>query len=315
MMMNPRDDIILWLLEGDPAVRWQTLQDLLEEDTPRVVRERERIATEGWGARFLALQDAAGTWGNGLYSPKWISTTYTMLTLWRLGLPWHNPQAQKGCHLLLERGFYKDGGINFSSTIKYSETCITGMVLALLSYFRYPDDRVHHLAEHLLGQQMHDGGWNCQSYRGATHSSFHTTISVLEGLFEYEKAFPEHAALVQEAQARGREFLLVHQLYLSHRTGEVVDGRLTRFPFPPRWYYDVLRALDYFQACNAGGDERLKNPIELLKKRQKPEGYWILNSGPRGRIFFEMEKAREPSRWNTLRALRVLRWWKNGKSC
>jgi len=235
-----------------------------------------------------------------------------MLTLRYLGLSPEHPQALKGCELLLENGFFPDEGINFSHHAKQSETCITGMVLSLLTYFRYPDERVHRVAEHLLNQQMADEGWNCRSHLGATHSSFHTTISALEGLFEYEQAYPENAEPVREAQARGREFLLIHKLYRSHRTGEIVSDRMTRFPFPPRWYYDVLRALDHFQAADAVRDERLDDAIDLLNKRCRKDGRWPQYRGPSGLRHFEMEKAGKPGRMNTLRALRVLKWWNEG---
>jgi hypothetical protein len=308
--MQIEDSIIKWLLEGDPAVRWQVQRDLLDL-APQIYQvERERTATEGWGARFLSLQDPGGTWGGGLYSPKWISTTYTLLTLRYLGLPPEHPQILRGCELLLENGFFPvDGGINFSSTSKYSETCITGMVLSLLAYFRYPDSRVHRIAEHLLDEQMTDNGWNCRSPYGATHSSFHTTISALEGLYEYEKAYPKNASAVREAQAKACEFLLVHRLYRSHRTGEIVNVRMTRFPFPPRWYYDVLRALDYFQVIGAERDERLMDAISLLQKKRRKDGCWPQYRGPSGETFFDMEKAGRAGRMNTLRVLRVFRWW------
>ena len=309
--MEIENDNIQWLLEGDPAVRWQTQRDLLNEPPEIYEKERERTAAEGWVARFLGLQDPEGTWGGGLYSPKWVSTTYTMMTLRYLGLPPEHPQALRGCERLLEGGFYPpDEGINFSNVAKLSETCITGMVLSMLAYFHYPDERIHRVAEHLLNQQMADDGWNCESHRGATHSSFHTTISVLEGLREYEKAYPEYAASVRLAQDRGREFLLIHCLYRSHRTGEVVNDRMTRFPFPPRWFYDVLRALDYFQAVGAEWDERLQDAVDLLIKRRRKDGRWPHYRGPSGLKYFEMEKAGQPGRMNTLRALRVMQWWK-----
>lgn len=308
--MKIEDDITHWLLEGDPAVRWQTQRDLLAEPPKVYEEERARTTSDGWVARYLALQDPGGTWGGGLYSPKWISTTYTLLTLRYLGLPAEHPQALKGCELLLEKGFFPpDEGINLSSTAKQSETCITGMVLSLLAYFRYPDERVHRVAGHLLDQQMKDDGWNCRSHRGDTHSSFHTTILTLEGLREYELAYPENAAPFRDAQARGREFLLLHKLYRSHRTGEIVNDRMTRFPFPPRWYYDVLRALDYFQAVDAERDERLDDGVELLLSRRRKDGCWPQYRGQSGLRHFEMEKAGQAGRMNTLRALRVLKWW------
>jgi hypothetical protein len=228
-----------------------------------------------------------------------------------LGLPPEDPQALKGCEQLLSRGLYRDGGINWFASLKHSETCVTGMVLSILAHFRFPDPRLVTLAEHLLGQQMADGGWNCRSYQGDTHSSFHTTISVLEGLRAYELAFPDGVAAVSEAQARGREFLLEHRLYRSHHTGEVVNPAMTRFPFPPRWHYDALRGMDYFCLCGAAQERRMEDAIQLLVKKRREDGRWPAYRGPSGRIFFEMEKAGEPGRWNTLRALRVLRWWEN----
>ena len=310
MQIDP--EILNWLLEGDPAIRWQVQRDLLDE-LPQVYKaERQRVSSQGWGRRLLALQDPDGRWGGGLYSPKWVSTTYTLLALRMLGLPSGNPQALAGCRLLLEGGFFRDGGINFSPNWKHSETCITGMVLSILAHFQYPDERLKIIAEHLLGQQMADGGWNCRSYQGDTHSSFNTTLLVLEGLHAYEGKAPGEAAPLQAAQGRGREFLLQHKLYRSHHTGEVVSPSMTRFPFPPRWQYDVLRALDYFQSVQAEQDGRLGDAIELLLSKRKADGRWSAYRGPSGLVFFKMESAGEPGRANTLRALRVLRWWETG---
>jgi hypothetical protein len=305
------DSILQWLLQGDPAIHWQTLRDLAGASKKKVSDERKLVAKKGWGARLLALQNPSGGWGGGIYSPKWTSTTYTMLLLSRLGLPPRNPHALKACTLLLDKGFYEDGGINFGSYHKHSETCITGMVLSIVSYFQIRDDRVHSLVDHLFSQQMKDGGWNCQSYRGAAHSSFHTTISTLEGLREYEKSYLQKNTEVQKAQQRASEFLLVHKLFRSHRTGEIVHPAMTRFSFPPRWHYDVIRALDHFQEVKAEKDKRLKDAIEIVRKRRKKDGRWVLQNRYPGRTHFEMEKVGEPSRWNTLRALRVLKWWGN----
>jgi hypothetical protein len=254
-----------------------------------------------------------------LYSPKWISTTYTMLLLRRCGLSPDNEQAQVSCRLLLDRGFYRDGGINYFRSYEYSETCVTGMILSILAYFHLADRRVERLALHLLEQQMPDGGWNCESYRGATHSSLHTTVSVLEGLWEYEQlgsaggGQPSFVPVVREAQARGREFLLQHRMFRSHRSGEIIDPRMTRLSFPPRWRYDVLRALDYFQQCGAETDDRLADAVEIVLKKRRPDGTWPLQSRHPGRSYFEMETVGQPSRWNTLRALRVLRWYRGSR--
>ena len=321
-----------WLLQGDPAIRWQVMRDLLDYEEDRYSREQLKITEQGWGKQYLAYQDENGMWGGGIYGPKWISTTYTMLALRRIGLPPQNKQAQRGCQQLLERGIYQDGGINFFASQKQSEVCVTGMVLSLLAYFRYPDPYIDQVADHLMTRQMPDGGWNCEDYRGDTHSSFHTTMSVLEGLLEYQKSRSEVRVDVEAARLRGHEFLLQHRLYKSHRTGEVVSPRMTRMPFPPRWFYDFLKALDYFQAYfkwrsnqqinypdreseeldhQHNHDERFTDGIELLKSKQKANGKWNMMRGPSGRIYFNMEPAGKASRWNTLRALRVLRWWES----
>ncbi len=305
-----KPEIISWLLEGDPSIRWQVQRDLLNVNSAKYELERKKIAKEGWGKRLLDLQDSSGLWGGGIYGPKWISTTYTMLTLRLLGLQTNHPQAKQACKIFLDEGFYTDGGINFFSySLKYSETCVTSMILAMLAYFRYPDERIHAIASFVIGEQMPDGGWNCESPKGATHSSFHTTISALEGLYEYECLFPEKKKQISKVRARGHEFLLAHRLYKSHRTGKVFDSKMTTMPFPPRWKYDFIRALDYLRSCNAPRDERMSDAIELLQIKQKKDETWPMNSGMSGRKYFDLEKAGQPSRWNTLRALRVLNWW------
>ena len=254
--VSTEDRCIRWLLEGDPAVRWQTVGDLVGAPKRAVEHERNKVARHGWGARLLARQDAEGTWSGGLssdgglYSPKWTSTTYTMLLLRDLGLGPNNRQARKACALLLDRGLQRDGGIGYGRR-GGSETCITGMVLSILAYFRCHDSRLDTIAKHLLTAQMADGGWNCRRSRGATHSSLHTTISVLEGLHHLERHLESHVDALRIAQRRGREFLLLHRLFRSHRTGNIIKSDFTRFVFPARWHYDILRALDYFQAVDA----------------------------------------------------------------
>jgi hypothetical protein len=299
-----------WLLAGDPAIRWQVLRDLMASSPSAIKREQHRVANEGWGASLLERQDPEGTWAGGMYSPKWISTTYTMLLLRDLGLPPHNPQAERACALLLDRGLHRDGGVGFDWG--RSETCVTGMVLSILSWFRVDDPRLDTVADRLLGQQMDDGGWNCQRQFGATHASMNTTILALEGLLLYE----HHRArktkklrAVRAAQGRGREFLLHHRLYRSHRSGELIKRDFVRLAFPPQWHFDILRGLDYFRAADAARDERLADAIELLQSKRRSDGRWVLEHRYRARYWFQMETIRRHSRWNTLRALRVLKWW------
>jgi hypothetical protein len=183
------------------------------------------------------------------------------------------------------------------------------MVASILSYFKYDDGRVDTIACHLLEQQMEDGGWNCRRPRGATHSSVHTTISALEGLRHYELHRGRELEAVRAAQRRGREFLLAHRLFRSHRTGEVIKPVFIRFAFPPRWHYDILRALDHFQAVDAPRDARLTEAIDIVRSKQCADGRWLLEHWYKGKTYFELERLGAPSRWNTLRALRVLKWW------
>jgi hypothetical protein len=309
-------DPIPWLLDGDPAIRWQTLRDLVGAGDRVVKRERDRVAREGWGARLLAKQNSSGAWASsgdgGLYSPKWTSTTYTMLLLRDFGLPATNAGARRAAKLLLDRGLRGDGGISYGTWADWSnrgETCVTGMVLSLLAYFGLHDARVGLVVKHLLGEQMPDGGWNCRKASGATHSSVNTTISVLEGLRHYEQAGGKRLPAVRKAMKSGREFLLAHRLFRSHRTGAVIKSEFLRFVFPPRWHYDVLRALDHWQEVDAPRDPRLAEAIDIVKSRQQADGRWTLEYAYSGKTYFQLERLGAPSRWNTLRALRVLAWW------
>lgn len=305
------DPTILWLLDrgSDPAIRWQALSGLWQ-DPAAAARQRARLTYTGWVRRLLDLQAPDGQWGGGLYSRKWTSTTYTLLLLRQLGLAAPNRKARRGASLLLDRGLYRDGGINFwLPWRRRAETCVTGMVLGIAARFLGADVRCDQLAEHLLSAQMPDGGWNCLRWRGATHSSLHTTILALEGLLEYEHAGGAHAAATAEARQRGHEFLYVHRLFRSHRTGAVIHPAMTRFPFPPQWHYDVLRALDYLRSAGVAPDPRLQDGIDLVRSRRRADGTWHAPPPWRGQYHFALEEPGAPSRCNTLRALRVLQWW------
>jgi hypothetical protein len=322
--------VIDWLLEGDPAIRWQVQRDLLGEKPAVYDTERSKVAAKGWGKRYLSFQDKNGVWANGLYSPKWKSTFYTLWTLRFIGLPPKNPQALKSCRVLMEEGFRPDHGIDFSGEREFrkrvksgqpapkkrgrGETCETGMALAMFCYFQLEDERIDLIAEHLIEHQMADHGWNCQHpHRGPTHASFNTTLLVLEGLREYQKYRPKNTLPIARAMETGREFLLQHRLYRSHRTGNVVSSVFTRFPAQPTWRYDFLRALDHFQASRVPKDRRLQDPIDLLLSRRDESGRWHeYSEGTTASVWFRMEPVGKPSRWNTLRALRVLKWWGNG---
>jgi hypothetical protein len=299
-----QSDVIDWLLQGDPAIRWQVRRDLLREPKSSWRAEQARVAKEGWGARLLSERGRDGRWGAGLYTPKWTSTTYTLLELRRLGLAGDHPAAVESTNLLLEQRVWLLGPSG-----SYWEACVAGFGLCLASWFAADRAARGALLDQVLAAQMPDGGWNCRRPGGATHSSFHTTINVLEGLHDYVEGGGPRRAEVQTAEARAREFFCAHRLYRSHRTGRVVDAKMTRSPFPPRWRHDVLRTLDYFRSAAAPRDARLTDPIGVVLAMRRPDGRWPQPQPQAGKTWFTLERAGQPSRWNTLRALRVLRWW------
>ncbi len=305
-----RREILAWLLAGDPAIRWQVHADLTHGAPAQIAKERSLVATEGWGARLLAAQDDDGLWAGALYSPKWTSTTYTLLLLERLGLEPGNPQALAGCERLWDGAHYFGGGINLAKTIKEPETCISAMMVFLARSFGLEDPRVDDTVSWLLADQLCDGGWNCESVRsGSTHGSFHTTIMALEALSRYSET--DGSVDVSTALERGRAFFLAHSLYRSHRSGDVVNPTFTRFPFPPQWHFDIVRGLEYFRSVGADRDSRLEDAIEVVRGAQRSDGAWPVYRSYPGRYWFKME-ARGPSRWSTLRALRLLQWWDRG---
>ncbi|VXA94256.1 conserved hypothetical protein [Arthrobacter sp. 9AX] len=302
-----------WLLDGDPAIRWQVLRDLTDASPDEIRVERERVATEGWGAGLLALQDKDGQWAGGTYWPAndddpdsqpWTATTYSLLLLRDFGLDPRSPEARCAIALVHDNSRWEEGNqLFFDGEV---EPCINGMVAALGAYF---GENVDGVVERLTGEQLADGGWNCEAERGSTRSSFHTTICVLEGLLEYEQATggrPESRA----ARRRGEEYLLERGLLRHRSTGELINGGWLQFSYPTRWFYDVLRGLDYFRAAGGSPDKRMDEAVEAVRSKEQPDGTWLLENTHPGQVHFPLEDGDgQPSRWNTLRALRVLRWY------
>jgi hypothetical protein len=309
MEPQPGNDIIQWLLDSDPSIRWQVLRDLFGADDKTVSLERHKVAKEGWGAKLLSYQDESGRWGGQLYSNKWLSTTYTLLLLRHMGLEPSNPQAHGGCKELLEGGFRPQGGIRFSRTAGIIDNGVTGMILALLAYYQYSDDRLNMIVEYLLDQQKPDGRWKPFPENENVRYTMDATLLILDGLHEFEQMDPHCPSKVREAQKQGREYLLQHRLYKSIQTGSAIDIKISLCSFPPYWYYDILSVLDYFQSCQADKDERIVDAVDLLEGKRNAQGSWNLQNRRPGKTYFEMEQTGKPSKWNTLRALRVLKWW------
>lgn len=307
--MITADKVINWLLHGDVAIQYQVNRDLLKSTKSVTQRLQEKITTEGWGKQFLSKQKRDGHWGITFYQPKWTSTHYTLLDLKNIGLSPGNTQAKKAVDLVLQQPSGKKGGINLAVSLKGSDVCVNGMILNYGSYFLPKSERLKEIIDYLLDVQMLDGGWNCQhEVPGTTHSSLHSTLSTLEGLLQFRKSHIIYRAEeINEAEKKAVEFLLIHHLFQSHTTGETIDDRFLRLSFPCRWRFDILRCLDYFQDSRARYDSRMQMALNVLIGKRDRNGKWPLQEKPKGRVHFDMEKTGNPSRWNTLRALRVLK--------
>jgi hypothetical protein len=317
-VLNPATVRVLdWLLDSDPAIRWQVLRDLADAPADVVAAERARVATEGWGARLLALQGDDGQWAGGACFPArslnwreqnngqpWTATLPTLQLLSDFGVDPSAERVRRAVARVAEHCRWEHAGQPFFSG--EVEPCINGRTVTLGTYFQQD---VGQVVARLVGEQLDDGGWNCEAENGSVRSSFATTINVLEGLLAYERAiggFPELIA----ARRRGQEYLLERRLFRRKSTGAIVNPAWLQFSFPARWHYDILRALDYFRSAGDAPDPRLAEAIDVVRSRQQADGTWPLENTHRGQVHFELEDGDgRPSRWNTLRALRVLRWY------
>jgi hypothetical protein len=303
----PQPALIKWLLDSDPAIRWQVMRDLTGEAPNAIAAERSRVATEGWGAQLLAAQSPTGDWGGG---PKWdLITLWSLVVLKDLGLDPASKQARRMIDRVDKQLVFKPLN-NRPFLHGETEPCINGRILGIGTYFKEPNDA---LANQLLGEQLEDGGWNCEAPK-SRRSSFHTTICVLEGLLEYERSGRKSAA-VTKARKRAENYLLERRMFRSLRTGKVINKRWLRFSFPTFWHYDVLRGLDYLRNAGIKPDNRIGEAIETVIERRHQNGRWPLNLLHPEHIPLRMETSvGRASRWNTLRALRVLRWY-NSSTC
>ena len=305
--------VIDWLLEGEPAIRWQVLRDLVNAQAGDVAAERARVEHDGWGARLLALEDPDGLWDGGACFPAsytggepgqpWTATMHTLQTLQLLGLDPASASARRAIGLVAENGRWEhDGQRYFDGEV---EPCINGRTIETGSYFGAD---VGAVVERILAERLADGGWNCEAENGSVRSSFDTTINVLDGLLEFERA-TGGPALVRAARRGGEQYLLERGLFRRKSTGAVVQQAYLEFAFPYYWHYDVLRALDYFRHSGADPDPRMAEAVAVVQSKRQPDGRWLLGCSHPGRVHFDLEDAGAPSRWNTLRALRVLSWW------
>jgi hypothetical protein len=307
-------DNLDWLLDSDPAIRWQAMRDLTDASPTAIAAERTRVSREGIGARILASQQPDGTWRRS-DAPAWLTTLFTLLLLRATGVDSSEPAVTSAVARLeagvrwndLDCGWElrppETGGNTFFEGEE--EPCINGGALALGAYFGLPTES---LALRLVSEQVEDGGWNCEAPK-STRSSFHTTICVLEGLLEYERAVG-HVPEIAAARQRGEEYLLTRGLFRRLSTGEVANAEFLELAFPPRYHYDVLRALDYLRAAGVQPDERMSDAVDFIKSKRPADGRWLLDRAYDEALTLPIgESVGEPSRWNTLRALRVLRWY------
>jgi hypothetical protein len=318
--LERQSPVIQWLLNSDPAIRWQVLRDLLDAPAEEFTAERTRVATEGWGAQVLALQGVDGRWGGTTWNHGWDSTMHALTLLRQFGLDPDSEQARRAIGLVRDNVIW-DGWEEELNDVRYFsgevEPCINGQVAAAGAYFRQDVQRI---IDRLLSEQLADGGWNCDAERGSVSSSFNTTICVLESLLEQEHAFGATPALT-DARLRGQEYLLERGLMRRKSTGEVIacdrksGADWTQFAFPTWWYYDVLWGLDYLRAAKVPPDERLAEAVALVESKRGTDGRWLLDTVHQGAMLVDLgEPVGQPSRWNTLRALRVLRW-ANSSAC
>ena len=305
-------DIIKWLLEGDISIQYQAHRDLLKSDIVVLKNLKSRIGKEGFAKRLLELQKDDGHWGYGFYQPKWTSSHYTLLELRYLELN-KTDSITKILNKIVSECINFDGGITPSKTKFGSDVCINGMFLNYACYFGIEEKRIESIVDFIIEQQLPDGGFNCNFNRiGARHSSLHSTLSVLEGIEEYIlNGYNYQVDKLKKIKSEAIEFILIHRLYKSDYTGEIIKKTMTNIAYPPRWKYDILKALDYFYHAGIPYDNRMEDSINLLKKKMNKDGIWPHQGRHKGAVHFDMEPNSRKSRFNTIRALRVLERYDN----
>jgi hypothetical protein len=304
------DDVITWLLDGDPSVRWQVMRDLQDAPADTVATERARVATDGWGARLLAEQAEDGYWGGHIYGPnrERNSVMWTLQILRNLGVPPDAEPVRRAIDRVVAGVVWEefDDLPYFSGEI---EECVNGGVLANAAYFGVLGEGSDRIVARLLDEVLPDGGWNCEPADESQRSSFDSTLCVIEGLLAYERANGSADAAVTAARRGGEEYLLERSLFRRRSTGALANPRYPNFSFPTYWFYDVLRALDHFRDAGGHADARLRPALDLVLEQRGDDGRWRAGERWPARYAYEIDAPEgEPSPWNTLRAMRVLRW-------
>jgi len=297
-------DVIDWLLDSDPAIRWQVMRDLTDAPADKIAAERAKIATEGWGAQLLAAQEADGRWSGGTYFPEWRSTSAVLHQLYVFGLDPTSEEAKRAIAPVNEAARWEyDANLRFFDG--EVEPCINGRVVAIGAYF---GQDVTGIVDRLLNDQMADGGWNCEQERGSVRGSFDSTLNVLEGLLEYERS-TGGSDEVRAARERGEEYLLERRLLHRLSDGEIPQRRWLYVGFPNSWFYDVVRVLDHFRNARQEPDERMREALEIVESKRDADSRWSLDHRYHEDLLVDFGDAEgQPSRWITLRAMRVLRW-------
>ncbi len=300
------EEVKNWLLMGDPSVVFLTNKYLLNTLDDKLLSLQEKAESGGWIKELLDLQEKNFTWSNRLYSPKWTSTHYTLLLLTRLEVNPNNIKCASAARLLLNEGFYeKTNCISYGKTKKGCDVCVTAMLLAMLSYFKIVDKKMEKMIDFFIKTQFKDGGWNCRLMD--THSSVHTTLSVLESFHEFKKISDYKRESIERMEKDGQEFLLSHRLFKSSKTGKVMNEKFKLLSFPPRWKYDILKAMEYFSNADVNYDERMGDAIKIIMKKKRNDNTWPMQNRHPGLVFFDIEKVGESSRINTFRVNRVLK--------
>ncbi len=299
--------LIEWLLAGDIAIQYQTYRDLLNDNR---VDLQERILQEGWGVDFMKVRNDFGRWGKSFYNPKWQSTHYTLLDIRYLCPPNDSPALSKIIEEVLDNGKSDDGGIDLSPslTAPKSDVCVNGMFLNYASYFKATESQLESIVDFFIKEQMSDGGFNCRSNRSKCHhSSMHSTVAVIEGINSYlSNGYQYQKEKLISMRAECIEFLLMHKLFKSDKTDQIIHPEFLKLVYPGRWKYNILRGLEALADANIPYDPRLQEAIDVLIQKRNKDGTWNSQAKHPGKTHFEMEKAGKPSRWNTLRALKVL---------